>query len=192
MLKRVFHKRLKLILSLLILVVIGIVVAIFIGYRRIQDQPDILLSSFKKDAEFSLDGVRQTSTRDGAKEWELDAVSAEFNNENKKALLKGLSVIFFLKNGKKVAVTAARGILNADSNNIEASGDVVVSYEQIRLNTENLLYQHQQRVISSQTPVEIIGDTFVLKADTLSYDLNTNIASLKGGVEGTFVEKFKL
>ncbi len=192
MLKRVFHKRLKLILSLLILVVIGIVVAIFIGYRRIQDQPDILLSSFKKDAEFSLDGVRQTSTRDGAKEWELDAVSAEFNNENKKASLKGLSVIFFLKNGKKVAVTAARGILNADSNNIEASGDVVVSYEQIRLNTENLLYQHQQRVISSQTPVEIIGDTFVLKADTLSYDLNTNIASLKGGVEGTFVEKFKL
>jgi len=192
MLKQVFHNRLKLILSLLILVVIGIVVAIFIGYRRIQDQPDILLSSFKKDAEFSLDGVRQTSTRDGAKEWELDAVSAEFNNENKKALLKGLSVIFFLKNGKKVAVTAARGILNADSNNIEASGDVVVSYEQIRLNTENLLYQHQQRVISSQTPVEIIGDTFVLKADTLSYDLNTNIASLKGGVEGTFVEKFKL
>ena len=192
MLKRILSNRLRLILSALILIVFGIIVTIFIGYRRLLDRPDVPISSFKKDAQFSLGGVHQTSTRNGLKEWSLDAVSVEFNNENKQARLKGLAATFFLKDGKTVGVTAERGILQADTSDIEASGDVVVNYEQYRLNTENLLYQHQQRMISSQTPVKIQGDAFVLKADTMSFDLNTNTAALKGGVEGTFVEKFKL
>lgn len=190
--KRIFSNRWRLVLSALILFVLGSVVTIFVGYRRVLDKPDVPISSFRKDAQLSLDGVHQTSTRDGVKEWSLDAVSAEFNSGKRQALLKKLSVIFFLKDGKEVRVTADRGTLQTDSSDIEAAGDVVVRYGPYRLNTENLLYRHQSRVVSSQTPVKIQGAMFVLTADTLSFDLNTHIAILTGGVEGSIVGKFKL
>lgn len=176
----------------MIFTILGTIVTVFVSYRHILDKPGIPVTSFNNDAQMSIDRVHQTATKNGKKEWNLDARSAQFNHEKKQALLKDLSVIFFLENGKQVRVTADQGILKTDTNDIEASGNVVVNYEEYRLNSERVRYQHQKGIISTLTPVQISGNAFQLMADTMLFDMNTNRALLKGNVKGTFSENIQL
>ena len=191
-LRHISGKKLKLFLLALILITFGVIFSIFIGYRQLLNRPDVKISSFKKDADLSIDRVQQTATKDGIKEWSLDAGSAHYNDKKKQAFFKDLSVTFFLKNGQRVNVTADEGTLKTDSSNIEASGNVVVKNEKYRLNTENIMYDHQRRLISSKTPVKIWSEEFHLEADSLTFDLNTNRATLLGNVRGIFNENFQL
>ena len=79
------------------LVTIGIIATVFIGYRRVVTAPEQLLSSIKDGANLSLGKIRQTATKDGIKEWSLEAGSAHYIENDKKAVLKDLSIIYFLK-----------------------------------------------------------------------------------------------
>ena len=179
-------------LLLTIFIIIGVIVTVFISYRNILDKPGILITSFNKDAQMSMDRVHQTATKNGRKEWDLDARSAQFNHEKKQALLKDLAVVFFMENGKQVRVTANQGILKTDTNDIEASGNVVVNYEEYRLNSERVRYQHQKGIVSTLTPVQISGKASQLTADTMIFEMKTNRALLKGNVKGTFSEHIQL
>ena len=58
-------KKLRIFFLIVILMTIGTVVAIFIGYRKISNAPEMLLSSIKDGANLSLGKIRQTATRDG-------------------------------------------------------------------------------------------------------------------------------
>jgi LPS export ABC transporter protein LptC len=185
-------KNLKIVILSVILIIFGIIVAIFMNYRKMLDRSDISLSSFKQDAQLSLNRVRQIATRNGIKEWRLDAGSAQYNNESKQALLEDLSVTFFLQDGRQLDMTAKEGSVKTDSNDITASGNISVVFGQYRMNTESLHYEHGRRVISAQTPVRIQGDSFDLTADTMSFDLNTKRTALTGNVRGIFVEKIQL
>lgn len=185
-------QKIRILILSVVLVIFGGIVAVFMHYRQILDRPGIALSSFKKDAQLSIDRVRQTATKNGVREWHLDAGSAQYNNESQRALLKDLSVTFFLKDGNKLDMTARQGTVKTDTNDISATGDIVVVYEEYRLNTERLQYEHDRRVISTQTPVNIRGKAFDLRADTMSFDLDTNRTVLTGNVKGSFVENIQL
>ena len=89
-------------------------------------------------------------------------------------------------------MTAAQGILYSDSKNMEIAGDVVVENAHSRLNTEQLLYDHHNRLLLTKTPVEITGASYKIVADSMSMDLNTNKTILEGKVKGTFSETFSL
>ena len=64
-------KKLSIILPIVILLAIGTVIAVFVGYRRVSNAPEMLLSSIKDGANLSLGKIRQTATRDGRKELSL-------------------------------------------------------------------------------------------------------------------------
>ena len=191
-LKNISHKKIKIFLLAMITITLAVIIAIFIGYRQILNEPDIPISSFKKDAPLALDRIRQTATKNGIKEWSMDAGSAYFNAENKQAFLKDVSVTFFLKNGRQVDVTADEGVLRTDTRDIEAHGNVVVKNRDYRLSTENIFYDHRQRLITSKTAVKIWSEAFHLIADSITFDLNTNRAALNGNVKGIFNENFQL
>lgn len=184
--------KLKIFIVVAVLIIFGVLAAVFLNYRQMLDQSDIPLSSFKKGAQISLSRVRQTATRDGITEWRLGATSAEYSKKANQALLKDLSVTFFLEDGKKIDMTANRGMVKTDSNNITASGNVVVTYDQYQLNTQHLQYGHRQRLISTHTPVTIRGNAFDLKADSMVLNLKTKRTVLKGNIKGVFIEDIQL
>jgi len=190
--KSISHKKIKILLLATIAATLAVIITVFIGYRKILDKPDIPISSFKKDAPLALDRIRQTATKDGITEWRLDAGSAYFNDKTKQAFFRDLAVTFFLKDGRQVKVTADKGVLSTDTRNIEAHGNVVVSSGNYRLNTEKIFYDHRQRLITSNTAVEIRGRAFHLDADSLSFDLDTSRAALNGHVKGIFHENFQI
>lgn len=181
------HKKIKYVLISVMLITLGVIVAVFWDYRQISDTSDKRISSVQDEAStLSMDKVHQTSTRNGIKEWSLDATSVHYVNEKNQAVFQDLSLIFFLKNEKKVFLTANQGILKTDSNDIEVTGHVVLKNGTYRLDTEKLFYDHDSHTFSSEVPVKITGTAFALAADAMSLDLNTNRTLFEGNVRGDF------
>ena len=176
---------------LVMLVTIGIVAAVFIGYRRVVSAPEQLLSSIKEGANLSLGKIRQTATRDGKKEWSLEADSAHYVENEKKAVLKDLSITYFLKDNREIYLEAEEGILQTDTNDIEFSGNVVIRNEDYQLRTRRLSYEHERRLILSNDPVQVSGESVNLSARLLKYDLNLNKLLLSGNIEATISRGFE-
>ena len=105
-------------------------------------------------------------------------------------VLKDLLVTFYLKDNSEVTLTADRGVLNTESNDIEVSGNVVVKNNQYRMLTESLSYIHDKRVLYSKSPVTIAGTSARLAANRLSMDLNSKKLTLEGSVETTLDDHF--
>ena len=186
-------KKLKFILISIILVILGATVFIFISYRRDLNQGETgIVPAIQSRANIILGKVHQTATRDGIKEWSLDASSARVIHAKKQAVFQDVKVVFFLKDKTKVYLNADQGILNTESNDIEVSGNVVVKKQSYYLKTERLTYQHNRKILRSEVPVKIISTSSTLSGDSMAYDLNTNQTRLEGNIKGIFSDKFIL
>jgi len=175
-------KKLSIFLLTVILLAVGMIVSVFVGYRQVSNAPELLLSSIKEGANLSLGKIRQTATRDGKKEWSLEADSANYMEAENKVDLKNLSVIYFLKDNREVYLEADRGILQTDTNDIEFSGNVVIRNEGYQMKTEHLNYEHGRRIIICDQSIRIWGQGAELTAESAKYDLNADKIVLKGNV----------
>jgi LPS export ABC transporter protein LptC len=181
-------KKLKLILLSVILIAVGIVVVVYLAYQRLSDAPELLLSTIQEGADMSIGKIHQTATRDGKREWSLEAASAHYMEDKKQVVLNELSVIFYLEDGSEAYLTADRGVLNTNSNDIEVSGNVIIKKDTYQLSTDKLNYQNKIRTIFARVPVLITGTDARVTADSASFDLNTKKIRLKGNVDSTVSE----
>ena len=186
------HKKLKLILLSVIFVGLGVTLVVFTSHRRMLGKDKNIVSNIKNNANISIGKAHQTATRNGIKEWNLDAASVNYMVKKNQAIFQDLSITFYLKNKTEVYLTANRGILNIDSNDMEIFGNVVVKNSTYRLKTENLFYKHNQRIILSKVPVQVSGAALNLVADSMSLNLNTNKLMFEGKVQGTLRESIRL
>jgi lipopolysaccharide export system protein LptC len=184
--------KLKFFLISIIIILLGIIIAVFLTYRNILDETAGLKSAIQSAAKMSLGKLHHTATRDGVIEWSLDASSAKLLDEKKQLILDDLSVVFYMKDGKKAYLTAEKGFLHTESNDIEVAGNVVVKNNNYVLKTEKLNYEHTRRILFSNVSVEISSDSEKLTADSISFDLNTKKTMLEGNVKGIFSENIKL
>ena len=185
-------QKIKLFLLSVILITLGVIISIFVSHRRAYDKENQIFSDVQSKANISIGKVHQTATRNGFKEWNLDAASVDYIDESSQAIFQDLSVTFYLKDKSKVYLRADRGILETDSNDIEVHGNVVVKNEYYSLKTENLHYKHKSRIIFSKVPVKISGNSIDFVADSMSLNLITNKTMLQGRVKGTLNEKITL
>lgn len=190
--KNTYHKKLKLFLISLIFLTFGVILMFFLQYRHVLEKNDTPISIGQSKANISIGKAHQTATRNGRKEWSLDAASADYMAKNSQAIFKDLSVTFYLKDETKVFITANQGILRTDSNDMEIHGNVVVRNKDYKLRCDNLYYKHDKRIIFSKVPVNITGNSFELVADSMLLNLNNNRALFEGKVKGTFSEQFTL
>lgn len=190
--KNMYQKKLKFFLISLIFLTFGVILLVFVQYRHVLEKNESPVSIDKNKANISIGKAHQTATRNGIKEWSLDAASADYMDKKRKAIFKDLSVTFYLKDGTMIYIKANQGILKTDSNDMELYGNVVVNNKDYKLRCENLYYKHDKRIIFSKVPINITGDSFELIADSMSLDLNTEKALFEGKVKGTFSEQFTL
>jgi LPS export ABC transporter protein LptC len=183
------QRKLKLFLLFAIVVSFGIIFAVFLNYRHQTEIDDSFASPIPEDANIAIGKVHQTATRDGATEWSMDAGSVTYFDADKKALFEDISVTFYLKDGSHIDMTADKGVLHTESQDIEVTGNIVVKNMEYRLQTEILDYNHKQRMIYSKTPVRISGESFKMVADSMSIDLKRNQAGFKGNIKGSINEK---
>ena len=186
------QRRLKIGLALVIAVTIGIVLVTFMRFRNHTAGTDAALPDDQKRASISIGKVHHTATRDGKKEWSLVADSAHYLENENKALFENLLVVFYMDDGSEVSLTADRGYLRTDSNDIQVEGHVLVNNGMYRFETRSLEYFHQSRRLHTDDPVTVSGDWFTLSADAVSVDLNQQQSEFKGNVKGVLSEDMLL
>lgn len=185
-------QKIKIVLLATILITLGGIIGIYIGFRQDPKIAESIPESAEPDATLSVGKIQQTATREGKKEWELEADSAHYISDLNQMVLKDLRVTFFLKDNSEVTLVAEQGILKTDTNDIEVSGNVMVNDNEYRLLTEKLNYAHKRRVLYSNLPVTISGASTQIVADSISFDLNSKKLTLEGSVEATIAKDFKL
>ncbi len=168
------RKKITIALVAFSLITTGIIAGIFIKNRYLGQDPVKLITSIQKNASLAIGNIHQVSTRDGVKEWILDARSAHVIDETKQLMLEDVTVVYFVKNGKEVRLTANRGILKTETRDILVTGNVVLIYSDYTLETEQMNYDHGLRILFSSTPVKITGNAVNLSAGSMKYDLTAN------------------
>lgn len=182
--KTSFSKKLKTVLIVIAVCLVIAILSIFIGYRFISDTPEKILTAISEQTAMTINRLRQTATRNGLKEWYLDARSASLAKGGQEALLEDLTITFFTRDQKEIHLTAKKGILYVDSKNFELSGEIRAQNDQYRLQTDKLHYNHKDRIIRVTVPVEISGGGMRFTGEGMMFDLKTNRTVLEGNVEG--------
>ena len=184
-------RKIKIFLLATILIILGGIIGIYIGFRPDSTISESIPESIEPDATLSVGKIQQTSTRKGKKEWHLEANSAHYIKESNQMILKDLTVIFFLEDGSDVTLAADQGVLKTDTNDIEVSGNVIVKNNEYKMLTEKLNYAHKRRVLYSNVPVTISGKTTQISSNSILFDLNLKKLTLEGSVETAIAKKIK-
>jgi lipopolysaccharide export system protein LptC len=182
------NSRLKLILGTVMVFILAAVAVLYIHFKQQDETAGVTLPPMATKAIMSLARVHQTATKDGVVQWELNADSAELDSDTGRMVLRAPQVRFFLEDGTQVQLTAEQGELNTHSNNMQMRGNVQVRNDRYTLTTDALAYQHADRILRTDAPVQIVGQMVEIQAAAMTYDLKTDRAQFSGQVKGMIYE----
>ncbi len=183
---------LKRLLLIVAVVSLAATIAVFIGYRRVTRRPQAVREHIQEQADMHLKTIRQTATRNGIREWHLEAASASLMESEETVLLTNPNIVFFMDDGDHVHLVAERGAVSTQSSHVQVSGKVDARTSRYRLQTDALDYDPESRQLRANSAVIITGQTFSLKAGKMSINLKTNITRFEDGVEGIISEDLQL
>ncbi|OGP07325.1 MAG: LPS export ABC transporter periplasmic protein LptC, partial [Deltaproteobacteria bacterium GWA2_42_85] len=142
-------------------------VLLYINYRIHDVAKGITIKS--SGADVRIERARYVETKDGEKEWELEADSAEYFKDNNLAVFDNVKVIFYSKDGINYILTGRQGKLRNDSKDIDITGEVVLTSDDgYKLETGSLKYiaafkqiKTKDRVIFTGPDIRIEGIGFM-------------------------------
>jgi lipopolysaccharide export system protein LptC len=180
--------KIKLALILVLGISLGALCWYFLKFQMNQSPVQLPLPATAAKALMALSQVRQTATKDGVVQWKLAAQTAELEAETGRMILRNPKIDFFMKDGSKLHMTATKGVLNTRNNNMEVQGHVLLRSDRYTLQTEELVYDHDIRLITTHAPVQINSLAIQLHAAGMTYDLTTDQAQFRGPVQGVLHE----
>ncbi|CAB5110715.1 hypothetical protein D3OALGA1CA_2008 [Olavius algarvensis associated proteobacterium Delta 3] len=183
---------LKLFLIMAVLIGIGAVIVMFLEYRRLSGHPEYILSDVAPNAELTIRNLNHTATKEGVTEWRLHAEEAQYRGNEKTAQLRNLSVTFYMPEGEEINLSAERGQLDTETNNLALEGNIRIRRGPLMMTTERMHYSHQQRVIRSESPVKLSAKKITLTADLMIYDILERRIMFEGNVHGTLQGIFSI
>jgi LPS export ABC transporter protein LptC len=118
-----------------------------------------------------FEGFRMTSTRNAAAEWEFAARSAQIYEKIHLAKAQDVRVTYWQKGKTVSTLTAKRGVINTENNDMRAEEQVeMISSEGVRLTTQRLDWNHQQQRLQTDLPVRVERRNSVLTGVGLEAD----------------------
>lgn len=189
--------RSKLIRRLLLItaaVVLIATIGVFVSYRHLTRHPEALVDLIPQEADMQLSNIQQTASKNGIREWHLEAESATLMKKREVMVLNKPNVVFFLEDGDNLHLTADQGTIHTESSRMEVSGRVSANTSRYRFRTETLTYDPEARELQAKTPVALSesGNAFTLQADSMAMNLDANVARFEGHVKGTISEDLQL
>jgi len=138
-------------------------------------------------ADLKLDRVHYTETREGVKEWELEAASAVYFKEENAVVLDKVRATFYGKEQESYILVGAKGRFNTQTKVIEVFDGVKIdSSDGYHLRTRSLIYQSEQRELRTSEPVEMDGPDLEVNGVGMVVELNQQRVKILGGVTSTF------
>jgi len=124
-------------------------------------------------ADLQLDRMKYTETREGVKEWELEAASVRYFQDENMVFLEKVKATFFGKNQETYVLVAERGKFNARTKAIEVFDGVKIdSSDGYRMQTRSLEYRSEKRELRTSDPVEMSGPQLDIRGTGLVVELD--------------------
>ena len=134
-------------------------------------------------ADLKLDRVHYLETREGVKEWELEAVSAVYFKDENSIVLEKVRAVFYGKGQESYVLLGEKGKYNTQTKVIEVSDGVKIDSSQgYCLRTRSLTYQSERRELRTSDPVEMKGPDLEVTGVGMVVDLNQQRVKILGGV----------
>jgi len=135
------------------------------------------------DADLKLNRVHYTETREGMKEWELEAASAAYYRDQETIVLEKVRGTFYGKNQESYVLVGERGRFNTQTKEIEVYDGVEIdSSHGYHMRTKSLKYRADQRELTTSDPVEIKGPDMQVEGVGMVVELNRECIKILGGV----------
>jgi LPS export ABC transporter protein LptC len=157
------------------MIVGGVALMAILTWRTLAPSPskNVSLQEPVSGADLKLDRMKYTETREGIKEWELEAASVRYFQEENMVLLEKVKATFFGKNQDTYVLVAERGKFNAQTKAIEVFDGVKIdSSDGYRMQTRSLEYRAEKRELRTSDPVEISGPQMDVRGTGLVVELD--------------------
>ncbi len=142
-------------------------------------------------ADLQLDRIKYTETREGVKEWELEAASVRYFQDKNLLFLEKVKATFFGKNQEVYVLVGEQGRFNTQTKAIEVFGSVKIdSSDGYRMQTQSLKYQAKKRELRTSDPVEMDGPQFRIRGKGLVVELDHQRMKILKQVTTTFYDTF--
>jgi LPS export ABC transporter protein LptC len=169
-----------LLLTIGILILVGVIsMFAFREQQAVSNQTGTAAAN--RNATLFITGIHYTDIKEGEKNLELIAESADLHMDEDSANLSNMEAVFFEKNGDKVFLSAESGALDMDSIDLEVNGNVMLKTNQYEMKTETLTYNDSKRLFATQSPSTIkgvLGEE--LYAERMTYYRDTKRLYLNG------------
>ncbi len=137
-------------------------------------------------ADLKLNRVHYTETREGMKEWELEAASAVYYRDKDIIVLENVRGTFYGKDQESYVLVGERGRFHTQTKIIEVYDGVKIdSSHGYHMRTQSLQYRADQRELTTSDPVEIQGPDMRVQGVGMVVDLNRERLKILGGVTTT-------
>lgn len=157
-------------IALLILVLVAVPLVRDMRAPRKQQRPEGLPPP---GVDMQLDKVHyEQIDPEGRREWELFAKSAQYEKDNNKVSLTGITVSFFTNDGTVYKLAADRGELFTESQDVSLYGNVVAeTAEGHIIRTDSIKYTARDKKVSTTDPVSFKSNEMVMTGKGMVIDL---------------------
>ncbi len=157
------------------MIVAGLALVAILTWRTLAPPPTQPVAQLEpaSGADLKLDRMKYTETREGKKEWELEAASVRYFQDKNMVFLENVKATFFGKNQESYVLVAERGKFNAQTKAIEVFDGVKIdSSDGYRMQTRSLEYRAEKRELRTSDPVEMSGPQLHVQGTGLVVDLD--------------------
>jgi len=190
-----FVRNIRFFVGIIILVSMGLVALMAWRTLAPPERRDVPAAVPATSADLKLDRLRYTETREGKKEWELEATTAQYFKEENSVILDQVKATFFGKNGETYILRGEKGKFNTRTKAMEVFGGIELdSSDGYHLRTKSLKYQAERRELSTSDPIEMNGPRIRVEGIGLIVELDRQRLKVLHQVTTTLsqlaVEKF--
>jgi len=180
-------KKLRSLLGIVILSCLGVMAFLVWHTIRSPEENPTARKAAEETADLKLDRIHYLETREGMKEWELNADSASYFKEEGTILLQNVRATFFGKDEEIYSLVGEKGKFNTQTKMIEVYDGVGIdSSHGYHVRTNRLTYLADKKILSTKDPVEIQGPDFFMAGIGMIVDLNQQRLRVLGEVVTTF------
>jgi len=158
------------------------VIAIFAGLKMRsanESLPAIAAEVTSEDGNLTLNNFEYRDVKKGNARWTVWADTATYFEDRKETVLDQVKAIFFLKNGGQVELLGERGVLHTDTNNMEISGNVGVTFgKDYKLTTDRLLYNRDKELIYTNEQLVLKGPGLTTKGQGMRLEIEKKSVSI--------------
>ena len=118
----------------------------------------------------------RSETKDGKKIWEVESKEGRYDPQTKKARLKDAFLRFYHKNGDVITVSTDKAevsIQDGKLNNVRLTGNVVITFNDVKLITERATMENNNQTVIIPNKVIIKKNGLHLEGQKLKANLET-------------------